>query len=213
MPSSAKTIIFDLDGTLVDSAPIVASILNDMRNAKGLEDLPLALYRDLSSQGGATLVGRAMEIDPASAGSMVDSFRQRYASLPTPVGSLYPSARDTLEALHHRGCRLAICSNKPERLCLKVLKETDILQFFHGVVGGDTAGVSKPDRRPVDFAMASCAGTLPAFFVGDSIIDQQAAQNAALPFIHFSGGYEPHLDKASTHRTIARLDELVDIAF
>lgn len=211
MPLSAKTILFDLDGTLVDSAPIIASILNNMRTARGLDILPLAVYRDLSSRGGAVLVGRALEIDPLSAGPMVNDFRTQYANLPTPIDSLYPSVRETLATLRRAGCSMAICSNKPEKLCFKVLQETDILHFFDGVVGGDTTGIAKPNRRPVDFAMTKCDSSLPAYFVGDSVIDQEAAKNASLPFIHFNGGYDENLDHSHTYKTITTLAELIDI--
>ncbi|MGN7292361.1 HAD family hydrolase [Rhizobium sp. SAFR-030] len=207
------SIIFDLDGTIIDSAPVIATILNGMRNEREMNNLPLHFYRELSSQGGIPLVSRALEIDPSVAASSLQRFRETYASMPTPRDSLYPSARETLTRLKDDlGCSLAICSNKPERLCLKVLNETGIFHLFDGVVGGDTAGISKPDRRPVDLALSKCgtSADMP-YFVGDSVIDQRAAKNAGIPFIYFAGGYDDTIDDAPVFKTISHLEELVGI--
>ncbi|MFT3941003.1 HAD family hydrolase [Rhodopseudomonas sp.] len=204
-------IIFDLDGTLIDSAPVVATILNDMRGNEGLPPLPLQFYRNLSSHGGAVLVGHALDIEPTQAESLVTEFRARYACADTPSDSVFPSVRETLQLLQRNGAKLAICSNKPQQLCNKVLYDTDLLGYFNGVVGGDTTAFKKPHRAPVDLALSMCGDASRAVFVGDSLIDQEAARCASLPFVFFSGGYESAIDEGYVHHRISAMSELLEI--
>ena len=211
MSSLRSTIIFDLDGTLIDSAPVVTSILNTMRLARGMEAMPLSVYRSLSSEGGAVLVGRALEVAPELAGGLVSDFRTIYAETATPLESVYPHVRETLQELSRRGVRMTICSNKPEKLCRKVLGETDLLEFFEGIVGGDTLPFRKPHRAPVDLALNLCHGNAKTLYVGDSAIDQQAALAASLRFVFFSGGYENLADSPQIFRRIDVMDELLEL--
>ncbi|HEY8138521.1 MAG TPA: HAD family hydrolase, partial [Methylocystis sp.] len=104
-----KTIAFDLDGTLIESASLVGDILNSMRHEKGLGPLGSDSYRVWSSRGGNYLVGHALEADPEAVGALLDEFRRRYHELPTPMESVFPGARELLEQLTDAGCRLAIC--------------------------------------------------------------------------------------------------------
>ena len=111
-------------------------------------------YRVWSSRGGNYLVGHALEAGPEAVGALLDEFRRRYHELPTPMESVFPGARELLEQLTDAGCRLAICSNKPQRLCHKLLEETGLIRFFGAIVGGDTLDKSKPDPAPLTYALS-----------------------------------------------------------
>ena len=205
-----KSIAFDLDGTLVDSASLVGEILNSMRREKGLDPLGPDVYRTWSSRGGTHLVGNALAVGPERAGPLVDEFRRRYFQLPTPAESVFPGAREMLRCLTNSGRRLAICSNKPQRLCHKVLEETHLIHFFHAIVGGDTLDKAKPDPKPLRYAL-SCleARTETALMVGDSVVDQQTATAAGVRFGFFAGGYDDGVVRQEAFHIFGRLDEFV----
>ncbi len=207
-----KSVAFDLDGTLVDSASLVGEILNSMRFEKGLAPLGSDRYRIWSSRGGTHLVGNALEVAPETAGALVDEFRRRYYELPTPADSVFPGAREMLSQLTDAGCLLAICSNKPQRLCHKVLNETGLIHFFRTVVGGDTFNKSKPDPTPLKYALSRIGGEVEAaLMVGDSVVDQQTATAAGVRFAFFTGGYDDGVDRVDAYRVFDSLDELAPI--
>lgn len=203
------TLIFDLDGTLIDSALVVADILNEMRTECGMPPLGIASYRLWSSLGGTTLVGNALGIDPAQAVERVIEFRRRYHLRPTPAGSLFPTTRQTLTDLAAKGYTMAICSNKPASLCAKVLRETDLIDYFAVVVGGDTLSQSKPDPAPLRHALAEL-GVSPedALMIGDSSVDQRTAVAANVPFVFFTPGYDDGVNRNQVFGTIDQLSEL-----
>jgi phosphoglycolate phosphatase len=188
-------IVFDLDGTLVDSAPVVAGILNEMRlQLQGKEALNLDCYRTWSSEGGAVLVGNALGIPPEDAEQFVPEFRKRYFELPTPINSIYPGVIEMLEALRSRNIRLAICSNKPENLCKKVLNEVNLESYFDIVVGGDTLTKRKPDPLPLIHVINKMRiNSNQILYVGDSLIDKKTARSAEIDFAFFAGGYDPKI--------------------
>jgi len=207
-----KTIAFDLDGTLIESASLVGDILNSMRLEKGLAPLGSDRYRVWSSRGGNYLVGHALEAGPEAVGALLDEFRRRYHERPTPMESVFPGARELLERLTDAGRRLAICSNKPQRLCHKLLDETGLIRFFGTIVGGDTLDKSKPDPTPLTYALSRLGGeTDTALMIGDSAVDQRTADAANVRFAFFTGGYDDGVDRAKAFRVFDALGEVASI--
>lgn len=209
---SIDTVLFDLDGTLLDSAPLVGRILNGMRESQGRAPLSLNSYRQWISLGAADLVGNAMEAEAQNVSTLVLEFRRRYRELPTPTNTLFPGAAETVAALAASGVRLGICSNKPEHLCHKVLLETGLSDYFGSVVGGDTISQPKPHRQPLDYALEALGATAPsAILVGDSTVDQRAAHAAQLRFVFFTGGYDDGVDVGAAYWCIDALTRVCDI--
>ena len=189
-----KGIIFDLDGTLIDSAQIVADVLNRMRHQKGKDALGIEWYRSWSSEGGEVLVGNALDLPLKDAIQLVPEFRKNYFDLPTPIESIYPGVIDMLREFKSRNIRMAICSNKPENLCRKVLKETPLCDFFEVVIGGDTLSKKKPDPEPLIYSVKKILLHInKVLYVGDSSIDKNTAMAANIDFAHFMGGYDSSL--------------------
>jgi phosphoglycolate phosphatase len=187
-------IIFDLDGTLIDSAPVVAKVINEMRQQQAMEALAIDCYRAWSSEGGAVLLGNAFGIPPNDAEKLVPEFRRRYFDLPTPVNSIYPGVIEMLRAFKSRNIRLAICSNKPENLCKKVLHEVNLNSYFDVMVGGDTLTKRKPDPLPLKHIIKELKiSPNQTLYVGDSLIDKNTAKSADIDFAFFSGGYDPKI--------------------
>ena len=206
------TVLFDLDGTLIDSAPSVAFILNEMRKSRGLEKLQISNYRQWISLGANDLVRNAMEAECQNVSNLVFDFRSRYRELVTNIECLYPGVIETISTLAREGFKLGVCSNKPEQLCYKLLSETRLLSYFGCVVGGDTTEHSKPHRKPVDFALEKLGMPLTsAILVGDSTVDQRAAKAASLPFVFFTGGYDDGVKRDGVYKVIDTVSQVLDI--
>jgi phosphoglycolate phosphatase len=115
-----------------------------------------------------------------------------------------------LQALQKAGFALAICSNKPQTLCEKVLLETGLASYFSCIVGSSSAMPAKPDRAPLDFALNVLQVSHQyAVLVGDSTVDQAAAKAAQIPFVFFSGGYD---DGVRAEQAWCRIDRLRQLA-
>lgn len=206
------TILFDLDGTLVDSAPLIGEILNGMRAERNATSLPTAFFRDLVSKGAIELVSCSLEVPFDETVPLLQEFRDRYYSMPTPVGSLFAGAIETIESLAAKGTKLAICSNKPTHLCHKVLAETKLLHYFGAIVGGDMMDRPKPHRKPVDHALSLVGSThATSLFVGDSRVDQEASRSAGIPFVFFVGGYDDGVDSDAAWARISTLPQLLEV--
>ena len=207
-----EAVVFDLDGTLVDSAPTIAALINAMRTERSMGMLPVEEYRRWVSLGATDLIKRSLGDSGPDVSLLVEDFRARYRTHPTPVESLYPGVRDTIIALAAADVLLAVCSNKPEHLCRKILDETALSGFFGSIVGGDTARFPKPARDPLDYALNEMgAQTSRAIFVGDSTIDQRAASACAIPFVFFTGGYDDGVDRLSAWEQINAISEVPGI--
>jgi len=208
----ANTVIFDLDGTLIDSAPIVAQVLNSMRKQLGKNSQSLDFYRKLISRGASELVATAMDVDAAYVDTYVSEFRLRYRHIQTPLSCLFPGVLETISFLSGQGIKLGICSNKPEYLCRKIIAETGLGKMLDVIVGGDTLPVSKPLREPVDYVIQQLGGRHDsAVLVGDSSVDQGAALAANIPFVFFSKGYDDGVDQTKAMHVIAQIPQLLGL--
>ena len=190
-----KGILFDLDGTLVDSVNETTKILNEMRKKRGKAPFIKDKYKKLIRHGAGELVRCACEEGKSSQEELVNEFRERYRLITTKKKSIYPNVEETLIKLKQLGLKLAVCTNKPKNFCDKVLQDTELRSFFDCVVSGGMTKESKPSREPVDYAM-SCLGlsSNEVVFVGDSTVDQRAAKAANVPFVFFSTGYDDGVD-------------------
>lgn len=192
-----SAILFDLDGTLVDSAPDLAATMNVLLERRGRRRLTLDDVRHMVGQGAKVLMERGMAAtgEPASARDidrMFDEFLAYYNQHIADESRVFPGVREALERLTDAGCALAVCTNKPEWPARRLLEELDLDGYFGAVVGGDTLKVRKPDPEHL-FECVRQLGTPPgrAIMVGDSRTDVDAARAAALPVVAVTFGYTP----------------------
>ncbi|HWZ38179.1 MAG TPA: HAD-IA family hydrolase [Bradyrhizobium sp.] len=193
--SKNPTIVFDLDGTLVDTAPDLISALNFVLDREGLPPVPLASARNLIGAGARRLIergleaeGRAMtvkDIDRMTA-DFIDYYAEHIADASRPFEGL-ESALDDLSA---RGFLLAVCTNKLEWLSKRLLDQLELSSRFAAICGADTFGVSKPDPAILQQTVARAGGAMVStIMVGDAGTDIGVARRAGVPVIGVSFGY------------------------
>ena len=191
--SRSRPIVFDLDGTLVDSAPDLHAAANRMLDELGRPPLSLAQVTAFIGNGVPKLVERCLEATGGTHGQHRDAvarFRRHYDVAPAVLTRPYPGALAAVEALRAAGFPLGICTNKPEAPARKLLCLLGMDALFETVVGGDTLASQKPDPAPLRRAIDSLGGApASALFVGDSEVDAQTAARAGVQFALFTLGY------------------------
>ena len=194
-----KLLIFDLDGTLVDSGSTVLSILNEMRLDRSMPPMTIEALVPTLSLGGIEMVRATLNIsEHDDADHVLNDFRARYRNLPTPADSVYPGVREVLNRLRSDGYNLCICTNKPRDLAYKVLKETELASSFEFVISGGDLPSRKPDPAFIDTCLKHFE--IPpdqTLLIGDSLVDQQLSANAHIQFIFYAGGYNDGVDESA----------------
>lgn len=186
-------VIFDLDGTLVDSVTVCTEIVNAM-----LIDRSVALRvshaetRRYVSVGGPVMIEALMGEHCGDPKESIKEFRARYAELPTPPASLFAGVREGLLELASEGCRLSICSSKPQNLCEKVLRDLGLADAFALIVGSGPDRPAKPDPALYAQVLAELGAVAErSCLVGDSELDYALAKSASAPFVLCGYGYLP----------------------
>ncbi len=186
-------LVFDLDGTLVDSAADLRAALNQTLRERGRPPLSPAQVRPMIGDGVPALVARALAAsgaDPAESTGALPRFIELYEADPVRLTRPYPAVPETLAALRRRGYRTAICTNKPQRATLAVLEGLGLLPLFDGVAGGDRFRVRKPDpRHLLELIGALGARVEAAAMIGDNENDAAAAHGAGIPLVLMRYGY------------------------
>ncbi len=186
-------LVFDLDGTLVDSAPDLRAALNQLLRERGYPPLSLAQVRPMIGDGVPALVARALAASgagPTEAAGALPRFMQLYEAEAVRLTRPYPAVPETLAGLRRRGYRTAICSNKPQRATLTVLEGLGLLPLFDGVAGGDRFRVKKPDPgHLLELIGAVSARVEAAAMIGDNENDAAAAHGAGIPLVLMRYGY------------------------
>ncbi len=220
MTDSGKTdtvaVVWDLDGTLVDSAADIAASLNRLLVENDLAALDEDRIRNMIGEGVAVLIRRGFEAhgvtpERARLERLVERFLVIYAEIATASTSLFPGAREALRTLSDAGLRQAVCTNKPEAITRQVLDGLGIAEYFGVVVGGDTLPRNKPDPLPLRTVLQGLDATPEqALMVGDSAIDVLMAHavGVAVAFVSFGYGPEP----PDSHRPDYRIDDLTELA-
>ncbi len=214
MPSM-PTVVFDLDGTLVDTAPDLMAGLNHVLAIDGIEPVHYDDMTFLVGQGARAMIERgfALRGRPLAEerlGALLDIFIKQYLD-DMPGKSLpYAGVVRSLETLKAEGFRLAVCTNKLENLALPLLKGLKLDTYFDAIAGGDTFPVRKPDAAHVLKTIERAGGKAAAsVMVGDSVNDILAAQNAGIPAIAVPFGYsDVPVETLNPTRIIGHFDEL-----
>lgn len=190
--AESLNLVFDLDGTLLDSLPSIHFSVNKVFKNKDLSVIPEAVVRGFVGDGAGVLVSRLLgHVGKPREGALqqkllqdlIDAYEDAHH-----LTTLYPGALAALESLQAEGHRLGVCTNKPLRPARTALRHFGIDGLFGVVIGGDSLPERKPDPRPLRAAMESL-GPGPTLFVGDSEVDAATAHAAKVPFALFSGGY------------------------
>jgi phosphoglycolate phosphatase len=179
-PLRYQAVLFDLDGTLVDSYSALAEAVNHARGAEGLAALPEERIRAFVGDGVERLLERAFERLDVPSGARV-AFERRYDEVCCAESRVLEHVYATIEELSGMDVRMAVCTNKPTIFSKKILDFLDLSRFFRGIVGPDLAGARKPDARHLlaTLETVECAPAQ-ALFVGDMPVDIRAARNSGI---------------------------------
>ncbi len=192
---AGATIVFDLDGTLVDSAPDLIGTLNVILQEEGIAPLPLDEARPFIGHGARRLMERgfAAQGHPVPTERMpelFDRFLAHYNQHSADHTRPFPGAVRCLTELKAAGARLAVCTNKLTDLSLPILQKLDLIDFFDAVIGADLAPAPKPDARHLTHTIEAAGGRVDrAVMVGDASTDAGAARAAKVPLVLVSFGY------------------------
>jgi phosphoglycolate phosphatase len=213
--ATAPVIAFDLDGTLVDTAPDLIGALNHILVREGLPPLPLASARNLIGAGARRLLERGFEaegrdVGPEEMARLTRDFIDYYAVHIADESRPFEGLEDALDQLAGRGFRLAVCTNKLEGLSRLLLDKLGLTARFATICGADTFGVSKPDPVILQQTVARAGGRLAStIMVGDAGTDIGVARRSGVPVIGVSFGYtEIPIADLKPDRLIGHMHEL-----
>ena len=213
--TSARTVVFDLDGTLVDTAPDLISALNFVLDREGLAPVPLPVARTMIGAGARRLVERGLELE-GRAFSLQDldrltsDFVDYYAAHIADASRPFPGLEAALDDLEAQDYRFAVCTNKLEWLSKLLLDRLGLSSRFAAICGADTFGVSKPDLAILQQTVARAGGHLSTtIMVGDAGPDIGVARRAGVPVIGVEFGYtEVPIADLKPDRLIGHMSEL-----
>src|SRR3954452_10912102 len=193
--TSARIIVFDLDGTLVDTAPDLINALNFVLDREGLPPIPLASARNMIGAGARKLIERGLELEGRSASvedinRLTSDFIDQYAAHIADVSRPFEGVESALDDLQSIGYRFAVCTNKLEWPSSLLLDQLGLSSRFSAICGADTFGVSKPDPAILKQTIARAGGQLSStIMVGDAGLDIGVARRAGIPVIGVDFGY------------------------
>ena len=208
-------IVFDLDGTLVDTAPELVATLNLIFEREGLPPVPYDEARRLIGGGARAMIVRGLEADrrtvtPERLDQLFKDFVDHYTAHVADFSRPFPGVTDALDALDASGLQLAVCTNKFERQSLMLLEALKLSDRFKAICGQDTFGVAKPDPEMLRRTILAAGGDpARAIMIGDSETDILTARAAGLPVIAVDFGYseQPVADYAPD-RLISHFSQL-----
>jgi phosphoglycolate phosphatase len=209
-------VVFDLDGTLVDSTPDIAAAVNHTLARRGLEPLQDRIVHELTGHGADELVRRCfaergVELGADDLERETRLYLERYDEEPAARSTLFEDAAETLPALAARGVALAVCTNKETELARRVMTELGVETHFAAVVGLDATPGRKPDPRHLEVTLDSVgAAADEAVYVGDTEIDARAAEAAGMRCIMVDWGTGRDTE-APVWARIGRFAQLVDL--
>ncbi|WP_179378681.1 phosphoglycolate phosphatase [Jannaschia marina] len=193
VPTSLDAVVFDLDGTLIDSAPGLQQAAAALMAELSLPEPDLPTTIGFVGSGAPKLVERCLRwagAEPEAYPQALDRFLALYNRDPMSGTTTYPGAQALLDVLHERGLHLGLCTNKPARPTRTIL-EALALGPFDAVVGGDSLPVRKPDPAPLLHVIAALGATADTtLYVGDTIVDWHTARAAGVAYAHIDGGYQ-----------------------
>ncbi|WP_321389660.1 HAD family hydrolase [Emcibacter sp.] len=216
MSEKLKAVIFDLDGTLVDSARDLTATLNHVLGLEGRPKIHIDDVRHMVGHGSRALIIKGFdhsgEVPPdAEVDRLQGIFLDYYNSHIADHTIAFPGLHEALAELQDNGVKLAVCTNKVEDLSHKLLKALELDDFFCALTGGDSFDYKKPDPRHLTSTL-ELMGCPPegAVMVGDSANDIDAARNAALPVVGVTFGYTPvPVEELKPNRVIDHFDQLI----
>lgn len=193
--ATPRTVVFDLDGTLVDTAPDLVNALNFVLEREGLAPVPLHSARTMIGGGARRMIERGLEQEGHAAAAdevirLTTDFIDHYANHIADASRPFEGLEGALDDLGARGYRFAVCTNKLEWLSKRLLDQLGLSGRFSAICGADTFGVSKPDPAILRQTVARAGGQLSsAIMVGDAGPDIGVARRAGIPVIGVGFGY------------------------
>jgi phosphoglycolate phosphatase len=212
----APTIIFDLDGTLIDTAPDLIDTLNVILDREGLSRLGYDEARSLIGHGARHMIARGLAGTPHDAADldrMFAAFIAHYSDHVADRSRPFPGVEAALDELAARGCRFAVCSNKLEWLAVRLLDSLGLAGRFVAICGQDTFAVQKPHPDALLGTLRRAGGSLvQAVMVGDSATDIATAKAALMPVVAVDFGYtEIPLEQLEPDKIISHYNALPDV--
>lgn len=192
MAAKISTILFDLDGTLLDTAPDLATALNVVLQEYNRPALPFTTIRPLSSTGSKGLLGLGFQIDEAHADYQLlrTKFLNAYHNHLFDATAVFPGMETVLQHIEHQGLRWGVVTNKPAELAQRLLEKFNLSQRCACLVGGDTLDKRKPDPEPLFYACELIGVSISqCVYIGDTERDIEAAKRAKMRSIAALYGY------------------------
>ena len=210
-----SSLIFDLDGTIIDSAPDICASVNRALDSIGRPPITIEDTKKLVGFGAHTLCDKALAMTGEAGNkddicSLVTRFLDGYRKNPSEHTYVFPGALDALNKFKNRGIKLGICTNKPEATCFPVLEALELRHYFSSVICGDTLKFRKPDARHIYHTLDDMGAELSnTALIGDSETDIEAAKNAGIPCILVTFGYcHVPINSLCANAKIDHFDEL-----